>query len=79
MQAPLLLAVARGHSGIAGLLLQAGAHCNIVVATPSSKPNSGETLVEVARRKRDYDMLQVLTSFDACDPDVVRSGAVNAT
>jgi len=70
MQSPLLYAVVRGRADIVKHLLAAGAFCNIIVATPSSP--AGETLVDVARRKRDFDVLQALMAFKNCNPEIVR-------
>jgi hypothetical protein len=33
---------------------------------------AAETLVDVARRRRDFDMLKALTIFERCDPEVIR-------
>lgn len=87
MQSPLLFAVVRSRAEIVKDLLNAGAYCNVIVATPSSSKNNhqhrdrgggrqddGETLVDIARRKRDFDVLQALMMFPQCDPDTVRSG-----
>ena len=72
MQSPLLFAVVRGQAEIAGLLLRAGASCNVLIQR-SSGDDSTETLVEFARRRRDFDMLQVLSRSDACNPETIRS------
>ena len=55
-----VVAVPRGHSAIAKALLDAGALCNILVATGRHPDDakkketrlSAETLVEVVRRRR---------------------------
>ena len=71
-QSPLLLAVMRGgRAEIVDLLLHAGAMCNILVATAPSRTDSitktaASTLIEVARFRRDYDTLQVLSRHDVC-------------
>jgi ankyrin repeat protein len=70
MQSPLLYAVVRGRADIVHELLTAGAFCNIIVATPSSP--AGETIVEIARKKRDFDVLQALMAFRKCHPEIVR-------
>jgi ankyrin repeat protein len=78
MQAPILLAVARGHSEVAKQLLQAGASCNIIVASSAEQAKAGgETLADIAQRRRDYDMMQVLLSFERCNPETVRRAALN--
>jgi hypothetical protein len=71
-QSPILLAVIRGQSGIVKLLLEAHAHCNVIVATQADDSQYGETLVEIGRKRRDYDTSQVLLSFEQCDPAIIR-------
>lgn len=72
MQSPLLFAVVRGQAEIAGLLLRAGAGCNVLLQR-SSRDTTTETLVEFAKRRRDFDMLQVLGRSDACNSETIRS------
>lgn len=67
MQSPLLLAVVRGQIEIAKLLLDHGSICSVVIA---SKNQQGvlvqESLYEYAQRRRDYDMTQLLASYQSC-------------
>ena len=71
MQSPLLYAVVKSKSEIAKILLDSGSYCNIIIATNPNNLN-GETLLDYAKRKRDYDMIQVLTNYTQCDPDNIR-------
>jgi ankyrin repeat protein len=81
LSSPLLLATVRGYHQIVQLLLEHNASCNIVIQTSaqqhqqrqgSNQQIQGETLVDISRRQRQYDTLQVLSSFPQCDPDYVR-------
>jgi ankyrin repeat protein len=72
MQSPLLFSVVKGKNEIAKILLDSGAYCNIIIATNPNNVNDGETLLEFAKRKRDYDMIQVLTNYTQCDPQIIR-------
>jgi len=70
-QSPLLFAVATGgNAATARLLLGAGANCAVVVGSRRDPL----TLVELARRKRDFDTLQLLTSTEGCDVDLAQLG-----
>jgi len=66
--APLLLAVARGAGApVVEALLAAGANCAILVAS-RGVDHPPENLLDVARQRRDYDVLQLLMAHqDACD------------
>jgi ankyrin repeat protein len=69
LESPLLLAVVRGAADIAMALLGNGASCNLLVAS-STDPNKRESLLDIARRKRDYDMIQALSSFEQCQQSI---------
>ena len=65
LQFPLLLAVASNKAAIAAVLLRAGASCE---ATLAMGENDFVSLLGLAKRRRDYDTMQVL----AADPTCVR-------
>lgn len=65
LESPLLLAVAREAADVAIELLQNGASCNIVVASSANRSKQ-ESLLDIARRKRDYDMIKALSSHERC-------------
>lgn len=71
-QQPLLLTVVRGSrtsASIVKLLLEAGANCDITVAIATTATSSYvyETLIEISRRKRDFDTLQILSNHKSCN------------
>lgn len=69
LQSPLLFSVVSGCSVCAALLLEKGANCAVVVGSRAEPL----TLVDLARRRRDFDMLQLLTSDahgEACAVDL---------
>jgi hypothetical protein len=75
LSSPLLFAVARNKHQIADLLLLHNASCALVIQTPSpsgSVDSIGETLIDLSRRLRHFDTLQVLTRYPQCDPDTIR-------
>jgi hypothetical protein len=75
LQIPLLTAVLKGYASIAKILLDNGAYCSIIIGKNSNNHfNDGETLIDIAKRKRDYDMLQILSSYSICDPELIRKG-----
>jgi ankyrin repeat protein len=75
-QSPLLFAVVKGRVEVASLLLAAGADCGVTILMRSKTPPplSGSasfsedllSLLDVARRKRDYDLMQLLASHPNC-------------
>lgn len=67
-QHPLLLAVVRGHVSLVTLLLIAGARCDILVAS-AREPGATSTLVDIARQKRLFDVLQALLKEPRCSLD----------
>ena len=64
-QHPLLLAVVRGQATLVTLLLAAGARCDILVAS-AREPGATSTLVDIARQKRNFDVLQALLKEPRC-------------
>ena len=64
-QSPLLLAVARGRTAVAQALLDAGANCGVMVVTKAG--GAPESLVDLARARRNFDLLQALTAHEGCD------------
>jgi hypothetical protein len=48
----------------------------MIVSTSITDPNKGETLIEICKRNRDYDTLQILVSFNECDPDIIKSSHI---
>lgn len=68
-QSPLLYAVYKGNSIIVDYLLTAGADCNIKIAIGrrgSDVTLSTESLLDLSRRRRHYDVMQVLKNHKAC-------------
>jgi ankyrin repeat protein len=69
-QSPLLFAVVKGRADVAELLLSAGARCNLtILVQPKGSPPSASVpyaLLDIARQRRDYDMLQVLSAHEEC-------------
>jgi hypothetical protein len=82
---PVLLAVVRGRAALVSALLEFGGGCNILIArVPSAEKGKGkgkgegggmdtDTLVDIARQRRDFDTMQALMAHDKCHPDAVRS------
>lgn len=68
----LLRAILRGRASIVGKFLAQGVACNVLVGRSGTQET--ETLVDIAKRRRDFDTLQVLMSAERCRPDVVRGG-----
>ncbi len=74
---------------IVELLLEAGAACNLVVASSKTESSrrlddadeqqrqqqllGGDTLVDLARSSRKYDVLQVLLRYERCHPSLILS------
>ena len=69
-QAPLLLAVVRGHVKAAEALLEAGANCQIAIATSADAKDKASGLIDLARSKRNFDMLQMLERKPECHLDL---------
>lgn len=65
-QSPLLFAVMKGRANVASLLLTAGAHCGVTIFVKTKSSEAPLSLLDLARRKRDYDVLQVLASHPNC-------------
>eukprot|EP00633_Aureoumbra_lagunensis_P008202 CAMPEP_0197305498 /NCGR_PEP_ID=MMETSP0891-20130614/1586_1 /TAXON_ID=44058 ORGANISM="Aureoumbra lagunensis, Strain CCMP1510" /NCGR_SAMPLE_ID=MMETSP0891 /ASSEMBLY_ACC=CAM_ASM_000534 /LENGTH=752 /DNA_ID=CAMNT_0042786587 /DNA_START=490 /DNA_END=2748 /DNA_ORIENTATION=- len=69
-KSPLLTAVVKGRVHIAAALLDAGANCAILVAS-SKDPSRHDNLLDIARSRRDFDMLQLLSrNGDRCDVSI---------
>ncbi|KAH8052213.1 hypothetical protein JL722_10313 [Aureococcus anophagefferens] len=67
-QSPILLAVVRGHADVAAALLDAGCNCGVLVATSRDPAKPPDNLLDIARARRDFDMLNLLTARgDDCD------------
>ena len=64
-QHPLLLAVVRGRLEIVKLLLAAGSRCDIFVASARDLSRTS-SLVDLARERRDFDVLQALLAVPRC-------------
>jgi ankyrin repeat protein len=65
-QSPLLFAVVKGRAEVASLLLTAGAYCGVTILLRSKTSEAPLSLLDLARRRRDYDLLQVLASHPNC-------------
>lgn len=70
-QSPLLLAVKKGYSSMVNLLLSAGANCKVQISLAQKTESGGfenslESLTDLARRLRLYDVLQILSNHEAC-------------
>jgi ankyrin repeat protein len=65
-QSPLLFAVVRGRADVADLLLTAGARCDLTIMRQQSKSLVALSLLDIARQRRDYDTMQVLSSHQDC-------------
>ena len=72
----LLLAVARGgRADIISILLAHGVGCNVLVARREGVgEDAADTLVDIAKQRRDYDSLQALMAQERCHPEFVRRG-----
>jgi ankyrin repeat protein len=67
-QSPILMAVLKGYTEITKLLLDAGAACNVVVQTKDEKGQTLQlNLLQLAQRKRQYDMMQLLSGHKKCE------------
>lgn len=68
-QAPLLLAVARGApSAVVEALLEANANCAILVASTKRPDHPPDNLIDIARGRRDFDVLNLLLDHKSlCD------------
>ncbi|KAH8076983.1 hypothetical protein JL720_10284 [Aureococcus anophagefferens] len=67
-QSPILLAVVRGHADVAAALLDAGCNCGVLVATSRDPAKPPDNLLDIARARRDFDMLNLLAARgDDCD------------
>ena len=67
-QSPILLAVVRGHADVAAALLDAGCNCGVLVATSRDPAKPPDNLLDIARARRDFDMLTLLAARgDDCD------------
>jgi ankyrin repeat protein len=83
MQSPLLFAVLKNHAYIAKQLLLAGALCNVVVASKNGNnidnddgknlnySKDVDILIDIARHKRNFDVMQVLMSFEQCQREQI--------
>ena len=88
---PVLLAVARGRAALVSLLLEFGGGCNILIARSAAagaQKNAGrgagagantDTLVDIARQRRDFDTMQALMAHERCHPDHVRSAELSSS
>lgn len=63
MQHPLLFAVVKGRHLIVKELLRKGASCGIVIG---NSRGDRESLLDFTRTRRDFDTMQVLSSFKEC-------------
>jgi ankyrin repeat protein len=66
-QSPLLLAVVKGLAAIVSSLLSAGADCSVSVVVPKRGIATPVTLLEFARIKRDYSVMQILSNSPGCE------------
>eukprot|EP01041_Mallomonas_annulata_P000155 gene155-259_t len=64
-QSPLLLATVRRKPMIVRALLDAGANCGVEIGVGGST-DTMMTLLDIAKRNRDFDTMQILASHPAC-------------
>ena len=67
-RSPILLAVVRGDAPTTAALLEGGANCQVAIASP--RGGAPETLISVARAKRHFDVLQLLSADENCHVDL---------